>query len=258
MTMLLPEQADAFRQIRDICGRLAVDVVVIGATAYRLWVDDQHRVTEDVDLVVALERVDLPRLTDPLVAGGWRQDPRREHGWIPPNGARIDLLPAGVQARRNGYFDWPRGETRMSLVGFDHVFRDAVERELAPGLVGKVVPLVVLTLLKIVSYLDQPAVRKKDLDDLAAIAEAYEQDGERRFSDAVLDGGVDYNEAGAYLLGRDLSRLCTEHQERDAIERFLHAIRERHEDEDMSKRAARFARQITALARGWASGPPRL
>jgi hypothetical protein len=35
MTMLLPEQVDAFRQTQDICGRLAVDVVVIGAIAYR-------------------------------------------------------------------------------------------------------------------------------------------------------------------------------------------------------------------------------
>jgi predicted nucleotidyltransferase len=155
MTTLLPEQVDALRHIQNICGRLAVDVVVIGAIAYRLWVDDQHRLTEDVDLVVALDLVDLPRLTDPLVAGGWRQDPRREHRWISPSGARTDLLPAGVQARRDGYLDWPLGETRMSLVGFDHVFRDAVERELAPGLVGKVVPLVVLTLLKIVSYLDR-------------------------------------------------------------------------------------------------------
>lgn len=83
----------------------------------------------------------------------------------------------------------------MSLVGFDHVFRDAVERELAPGVAGKVVPLVVPTLLKIVSYLDQPAVRQKD-----------------------------------------------------------HVIREHDEDEERNTQAARFARQTTVLARGWASG----
>jgi predicted nucleotidyltransferase len=231
-----------------------VDVVVIGAIAYRLWVDDQYRTTEDVDLVVALDLVDLPRLTDPLVAADWRRDPRREHRWISPSRARIDLLPAGARARRDRYVDWPLAETRMSLVGFDHVFQDAVERELAPGLVGKVVPLVVLTLLKIVSYLDQPGVRQKDLDDLTAVLEVYEDDGERRFSDEVLDAGIDYNEAGAYLLGRDLARLCTEQDERDAVERFLHAIPQTDEDEERNTRAARFARQSTSLARGWASG----
>lgn len=255
MTTLLAEQVDAVRQIQNICGRLTVDVVVIGAVAYRLWVQDQYRMTEDVDLVVALDLVDLPRLTEPLIASGWRQDPRREHRWISPSRARIDLLPAGARARRDRYLDWPRAETRMSLVGFDHVFQDAVERELAQGLVGKVVPLVVLTLLKIVSYLDQPAVRHKDLDDLAAIVEVYGEDGERRFSDEVLDAGVDYNEAGAYLLGRDLARLCTEHDEGDAVERFLDAVRQSDEgDEEPSTRAERFARRCNALARGWASG----
>ena len=33
MTMLLAEQVDAVRQIQNICGRLTVDVVVIGAVA---------------------------------------------------------------------------------------------------------------------------------------------------------------------------------------------------------------------------------
>ncbi len=253
MTTLLAEQADAVRQIHDICGRLAVDVVVIGAVAYRLWVDDQYRTTEDVDLVVGLDLVDLVRLTEPLIAAGWRQDPRREHRWISPRHARIDLLPAGAEARRDRYLDWPLAETRMSLVGFDHVFKDAVERELAPGLVARVVPLVLLTLLKIVSYLDQPAVRQKDLDDVAAIVDVYGEDGERRFSDDVLDAGVEYSEAGAYLLGRDLARLCTERDERDAVDRFLHSTSQHDESEERDAKAARFARQCAALARGWAS-----
>lgn len=185
-TVLLPEQAEAVREIQGVCGRLSADVVVIGAVAYRLWVEDRHRTTEDVDLVVALDLVDLPLLTNPLTARGWRQDRRLEHRWVSPHGARIDVLPAGVRARRARRVDWPRAETRMSLVGFDHVFRDAVERELAPELVAKVVPPAVFTLLKIVSYLDQPAARQKDLDDLGAVMEAYEQNGERRFSDEVL------------------------------------------------------------------------
>lgn len=254
MTTLLPEQVDAVGQVQDICASLDVDVVVIGAIAYRLWVDDQHRTTEDVDLAVALDLVGLSRLTDLLVSGRWHRDPRREQRWISPRGARIDLLPAGVRGRRDRYVDWPLAGTRMSLIGFDHVFKDGVERELAPGLLGKVVPLVVLTLLKVVSYLDQPVVRQQDLDDIGAIAAAYEEDGERRFSDEVLDGGVDYSEAGAYLLGRDLARLCTRHDERDAVERFFLSISQGDEDEGRNTRAARAARQTAALAHGWASG----
>lgn len=150
--------------------------------------------------------------------------------------------------------DWPLAETRMSLVGFDHVFKDAVERELAPGLVGRVVPFVLLTLLKIVSYLDQPAARRKDLDDIVAIVDVYGEDGERRFSDDVFNAGVEYSEAGAYLLGRDLACLCTERDERDTVDRFVHAMSQRDEGEERDAKAARFVRQRAALARGWARG----
>ena len=38
MTVLLSEQADALREVQSLCGRLDVDVVVIGAVAYRTWV----------------------------------------------------------------------------------------------------------------------------------------------------------------------------------------------------------------------------
>lgn len=261
MTALLSEQADALREIQAICGPLSVDVVVIGAVAYRVWVQDEHRATEDVDVAVALDLPDLPRLTDPLMGRGWRQDPRREHRWTSPNGARVDLIPVGGQARRDRRLRWPLGETTMSLVGFDHVFNDAVQRDLAPGLEGRVVPLVVLALLKMVSYLDQPWGRRKDLEDVASIMHAYEEAGERRFGDEVIDASVDYTEAGAFLLGRDLGRLCAEPDERDAVERFLRVISETGSDavvvpgwpsyEGQNLRAERFARQSGALVRGW-------
>ena len=62
-----------------------------------------------------------------------------------------------------------------------------------------------LALLKMVSYLDQRRARRKDLEDVAAIMHAYEETGERRFSDEAMDAAVDYTEAGAYLLGRQSS-----------------------------------------------------
>ena len=89
-----------------------------------------------MDLVVGLDLSDLGRLTDAMLARGWRQDQRREHRWVSPQGVRIDLLPAGERARRNRRLDWPLAETRMSLIGFNHVFTDAVERDLAAGLTG--------------------------------------------------------------------------------------------------------------------------
>jgi predicted nucleotidyltransferase len=98
----------------------------------------------------------------------------------------------------------------MSVVGFQHAFAEAVEKVLAPETIMKVAPLHVLALLKIVAYMDDPHGRSKDLEDLGRLMEQYELEGERRFSDEVFEAGADFDSAGAFLLGLDVGRLCTE------------------------------------------------
>lgn len=224
MNALLPEQADALRDLQRVCGEHHVEIVLIGAIAYRFWLPDEHRMTEDVDAVLALDFDELPAVTDPLMAVGWRQDHHREHRWHAPGGARFDLLPVGPKARREQHIVWPQSGNRMTVVGFEHVVVDAVECELATGLWSKVAPLVVLALLKMVSYLDDPHVRRHDLQDLVMILRRYEETGDRRFSDEVLDSRVEYGEAGAYLLGLDVRRLCATQTEADLVERFSRKV----------------------------------
>jgi len=109
----------------------------------------------------------------------------------------------------------------MRVVGYEHVFRDAVRRELASGLEVKIVLPSVLALLKLISYLDSPHTRQKDLPDLVTLMIRDEEDGDRRFSGAVLDASVLYDEARAYLLGHDLRALCATEDEVEVVERFL-------------------------------------
>ena len=97
---------------------------------------------------------------------------------------------------------------RMSVVGFEHIFAKAVEKELGPEVVMKVAPLQVLALLKIVAYMDDRHGRRKDLEDLSRLMEHYELEGKRRFSDEVFETGADFESAGAFLLGMDVGRLC--------------------------------------------------
>ncbi len=208
MIELLPEQVEALRQLQRAYQDAGVDAVIIGATAYRVWIDDDRR-TQDVDVAVAVDVDQLTPLTDRLKAAEWTQDPRREERWLTRSGARIDLLPIGEQARRAGHVTWPKAEMRMSVAGFEHVFAEAVEKELAPETVMKVVPLHVLALLKIVVYMDDPHGRTKDLEDLGRLMEQYELEGDRRFGDEVFEAGADFESAGAFLLGLDVGRLCT-------------------------------------------------
>jgi predicted nucleotidyltransferase len=208
MIELLPEQIEALRQLKRAYQEAGVDAVIIGATAYRVWIDDDRR-TQDVDVALAVDIDQLGSLTASLRVAGWTQDSKREERWVTKTGARIDLLPIGEQARRTGYVTWPKAEMRMSVVGFEHVFAEAVEKELAPETVLKVAPLHVLALLKIVAYMDDPHGRSKDLEDLGRLMEQYELEGERRFGEEVFEAGADFESAGAFLLGLDVGRLCT-------------------------------------------------
>jgi predicted nucleotidyltransferase len=97
----------------------------------------------------------------------------------------------------------------MSLVGFGHVFTTAVEREIAPGIAASVTPLPVLAVLKVAAFLDDPHSREKDAQDLIALMTKYQIEGDRRFTSAVYDAGVEYDCAGAFLLGNDVARLCS-------------------------------------------------
>jgi predicted nucleotidyltransferase len=81
-------------------------------------------------------------------------------------------------------------------------------------------------LLKIVAFMDDPQRRVKDLDDIRGLLTQYEANGERLFSDVVIDAGLaDFGLAQALVLGIDLKALCTP-EEAAIVNAFLAAMNE--------------------------------
>lgn len=161
-----------------------------------------------MDVAIAIDLDDFRRLTSVLQEQGWKQQGRREHRWLTPQGARLDLIPARPTLRRAHQLKWPISEMKMSLVGFDHVFVDAVRDAIAPDLSVKIVPLPVVALLKMVAFLDNPQDREKDVEDVAAILVRHEPEDSRRFSDEVVTTHLTYEAVGAYWIGKDLRSIC--------------------------------------------------
>lgn len=258
MTELTPDQAEDLRALQAVCKSFSADLVIIGAMAYRVFVDDPYRTTEDVDIAIALDLDAWPGFVLQLLGRDWRQRQNLEHRWRGPHGSLVDIIPAGSKLRKQGRLVWPKSEMTMSLAGFDHVFADSIERDLAPGLRIKVVPSPVLALLKILAFMDNPHARQKDIEDFVELLKRYEQEGDRRFSDAVFDAGVNFEEAGAFLLGVDLARLCTP-KETGLVQSF---VSEANDDEHSALVAVRrlrpgtddsdagFEQLIAAFARG--------
>ena len=225
MTPLSPEQVASVRELQTLCDRLGAEVVIIGAIALRIGLGDWSRHTEDVDVAIAIDLDDLPRLTSILQEHGWEQDGRREHRWLTSAGARLDLIPAGPALRKARHLQWPVSKMRMSLVGFEHVFADSLSVQMAPDLPVKIAPLSVVALLKMVAYLDSPYDRAKDVDDLAAILARHDPGDSRRFSDEMLAANLNYEAVGAYWIGKDLGALCST-EEKALVEQVILQLRD--------------------------------
>jgi predicted nucleotidyltransferase len=226
----MPELSKA--QVADLiglkkqCEELRADLVVIGAIAFQVHFPDEARHTGDIDFAVALDLNEFAELEKRLKADGWARTANREHRWRSVGGTLLDLIPAGDKLRKAKEVTWPDSQFTMSLVGFDHVFSRAEAVKLADGLELKVIPPVVLLLLKIVAFMDDQNRRTKDLLDIRSLMSRYETDSERLFSDAVLDAKLeDFSLASAFLLGLDLFSLCTD-EERQIVKRFFAALDE--------------------------------
>ena len=82
----------------------------------------------------------------------------------------------------------------------------------------------VLALLKVVAFMDDPQGRVKDLSDLRELMTLYEADTDRIFSDEVFAAELgDVDLAPAFLLGLHLKLLVSE-RERFLVDKFLRLI----------------------------------
>src|SRR5437899_2440123 len=114
MSIFGPAQIEDLRDLQKICDARGVEVVVIGAMAYRLFIEDAARETRDVDLALALDLEDMAAFRDLLGGQGWRRDERREQRWRTHRGSWVDLLPAGPRLRAQKKLIWPESGRVMS------------------------------------------------------------------------------------------------------------------------------------------------
>jgi predicted nucleotidyltransferase len=240
---LTTEQLADLMKISEICQAMDADLVVIGATAILIHLGELGRLTRDIDLTVALDLDDFQSLSEALQSAGWRRMPKQEHRWVTPAQTTIDLLPAGPSLRAAGKIIWPESEFEMSLAGFDEVFRASAPVQLGQTASIRVASLPVVTLLKIVVYMEAPYRRAKDLQDIRLLLDRYEHSSDRLFSDEVFDAELsDFSLANAFLLGRDIGSLVSSH-DLPLVERFIDGVL-------MHQDAVGLSGQLRTFARG--------
>ncbi len=224
MSAFTTGQCQALRQLAELWRDTRF--CLIGASALACQIDLRRR-TDDLDISVSVSldelAAGLPRLA------GWKGNPKKEHEWLSPAGIKVDVLPAGPSLLAAGEIIWPGTGVRMNLTGIRLALGTGTTFEVEPGLSIPVAPVAVIAVLKMISYLDRPGERERDLHDLAQILESHvPPDADRRFTPEVLDARVPYEHVSAYLLGHDLRQLVDD-AERQAVDDFVARVRdERH------------------------------
>lgn len=202
------------------------DWCLVGASALGCHLDMRWRKTGDLDLILAVNRPGL--LAGLGTQAGWTRHRTKEHEWYGPGPVQVDIVPAGPELIASGQVTWESGH-QMSLLGMRHALARAAKVGIAPDLTIRLTPLHVIALLKVVSYLDRPPARERDLADLGYILEEYVPvDDDRRFATEVpLE--TEFECRPAFLLGFDLAPLL-DAAERAALKEFIARLRGRGAD----------------------------
>ena len=220
---LRPEDVRTLETLSSVLRGDGWTFVVIGAAVP--WIlatrSTGLRGTRDIDIVVNTTNwADFERAGSRLRDAGFTR--RHLHEFTSPHGTRIDLLPYGQGLVQGDTIAWPDGVT-MSALGLAEAFESAVERPITAALSVHVATEAAFALLKVVAYMDRPTARSKDLGDLIDAFSRYEEESDRRFElfDVSVDGApLQFEEAGAYLLGADVAALAAA-KTRDVIHTFL-------------------------------------
>lgn len=208
------------------------ELVLVGAAALGHHLP-LRRPTYDVDLALVMTPREIEALLTTL---GWSSDPRVAQRWLGPGGFRADVLPATRELIAAGSVELDGVDRSMSLVGFDLAFEHASEVELegTPTTVP-VASLASIAILKMVSSLERPHERRKDLGDLAMILEcALAEDDERRWdSSLALTTGLTFDEQSPFFVGLEVAAIA-----RDAHRRIIDSFIDKILDDSSSDAAA--------------------
>ncbi len=223
------EAISGLRFILQICRESKRRIILIGATVPQILIDlaegrvGGSRLTRDIDAVIEVNGwSDYDELKHKLIETGFRQG-HPPHELHFGHKARFDLIPFGSSIVTEDRMTWPETGQAMSAVGFVEAFQSAKQKELAPGLTAPVVSIAAFAILKISAYLDRPEERIRDMVDLIYCLTEYERSGKARFEltgTEVDDHPLYFEEAGAFLLGKEVARLA-EAKTKSRVELFL-------------------------------------
>ncbi|MBA3921336.1 MAG: nucleotidyl transferase AbiEii/AbiGii toxin family protein [Nostocaceae cyanobacterium] len=210
------EQNRVLLDIKRLVDKLELSILIIGAGARILIFDNQYnitgRATTDLDFAVRVNNwSELKALSTEMTQGDnpLFQATRVQHKFIHTlTNIEVDIVPFGAIGQPSQEIQWSDG-IQMSVLGFDEAFHTAESRRIQDS-EFKVVNLSGFLVLKLIAWNDKKA--RKHLEDIYFILEKYSDD-DRVFAELIEElsqGLIEYEEATAFLLGRDIQNTFSQ------------------------------------------------
>jgi len=212
----------ALGRIHQITSSMNMPFFIVGANARDILLEihygiESNRATVDIDIAVYIENWDQFKRLKEALTGATGFTPTKDiQRLLFKKRLPVDIVPFGEIAEKGDIIEWPPdGSIKMRVTGFRECFQHTVEVKISdkPKLSVNVVSLAGLAILKLISWDENRARRRKDASDLVFIIRNYLDAGnlERLFEEApdIVDSGdYDYEAGSARLLGRHISKIA--------------------------------------------------
>jgi predicted nucleotidyltransferase len=198
-------------------GAMARDLILWPAHGIRTG-----RLTRDIDLGVMIEEWDTFEAIKAHFknSGRCHQDPKVGHRLIfqlpgSASAVPVDLLPFGGIENSDGVIAWPPGsDILMTVAGFGEASQSAVHVQVDTDLIVPTASLPAQAVLKLIAWMDRGQRTDKDATDFLLLISNYHSacNEDRLYEEEVellAESGYDLETAGAMLLGKDATQLCS-------------------------------------------------
>jgi predicted nucleotidyltransferase len=219
---ITPDIFTVLEPIAKIIADNHLDCFVVGATArdiiFNYCYDIRVRqATHDIDWGIRVSSWnEYKKLKSLLTETGVFFESTNQHRLTHKSKIPIDLIPFGEIAKKDKISWPPKHETEMNVMGYLEAYQNAVEIIIKnkPKISLKFASATGIALLKIISWADNPELRRKDAEDLLYIIKWYlDLDNYDRLVDEHEDilevDNFETINASARLLGRDIAKIIS-------------------------------------------------
>ncbi len=172
-------------------------IVLIGASALACQIEMTWRRTNDLDLTIVADQIELAA---DLRALGWVRSERMEQRWTSPHGVVVDALPTTPTSLTEGSMTFSESGHVMNLTGFDLALTHNIPMPLNQDISLAVAAVPVVIVLKMAAWLDRPSERDRDLQDIAHVLNEYLVPDDARRAYEHSDVGLAANELNQPLV----------------------------------------------------------